>query len=70
MGDPVRALLMAKQNEIIYGQNLMDNAVEVGAYWKGELTKVAGESPEWVTNVRGRGLCLAFDVDAEAGTDT
>lgn len=70
MGDPVRAAMMAKQNEIIYDQNLMENAIEVGAYFQDELTKVAQESPEWVTNVRGRGLCLAFDVDFHAGTDT
>ena len=70
MGDPVRAMLMAKQNEIIHGQNLMANAVETGAYFVEQLTEVSRESPDWVTNVRGRGLCLAFDVDHGSGTDT
>ena len=60
---------MAKQNEIIREQNLIEAAVEVGDYFKAELNKVAAESPDWVTNVRGRGLCLAYDVDFEAGTD-
>lgn len=48
----------------------MDNAIEVGAYFQEQLTAVSSESPEWVTNVRGRGLCLAYDVDFDAGTDT
>ena len=69
MGDPVRAALMAKQNEIIRDQNLMQNAVETGAYFTEQLTEVGEESPEWVANVRGRGLCLAFDVDEGSGTD-
>ena len=47
----------------------MDNANSTGQYFKEELFKVAGESPDWVTNVRGRGLCLAFDVDFDAGND-
>jgi len=42
----------------------------VGAYFKDELTKVSQESPDWITNVRGRGLCLAYDVDFDAGNDT
>ena len=69
MGDPVRALLMAKQNEIIHDQNLMDNAVETGQYFKDQLSEVAAETPFWVSNVRGRGLCLGFDCDFEGGTD-
>ena len=48
----------------------MDNAIETGAYFQEKLNEVAQESPEWVTNVRGRGLCLAYDVDFSAGTDT
>ncbi len=48
----------------------MDNAVSTGAYFQSELNRVAQEHPDWITNVRGRGLCLAFDVDFDAGTDT
>lgn len=69
MGDPVRALMMAKQNEIIHSQNLMENAVTTGAYFMEGLTKISQESPDWIRNVRGRGLCLAYDVDFDAGTD-
>ena len=41
MGDPVRTLLMAKQNEIIFSQNLMDNANKTGEYFRDELSKIA-----------------------------
>ena len=41
MGDPVRTLLMAKQNEIIFSQNLMDNANKTGEYFRDELNKIA-----------------------------
>jgi len=47
----------------------MENAVETGDYFQQGLTKISEESPDWVRNVRGRGLCLAFDVDFDAGTD-
>ena len=48
----------------------MENANRTGDYFRSQLLEVNQESPDWVTNVRGRGLCLAFDVDFEAGTDT
>lgn len=48
----------------------MENAVKTGAYFQEKLTEVSQESPNWITNVRGRGLCLAYDVDFNAGTDT
>ena len=47
----------------------MMSAVEVGAYFQEQLTEIEKESPDWVRNVRGRGLCLAYDVDFDAGTD-
>ena len=62
MGDPVRTLLAAKQNEIIRDEDLMANANIVGKYFIDNLSKVSKDFPEWVTNVRGRGLCLAFDL--------
>lgn len=60
---------MKKQNEIIHSQNLMENAVSTGAYFAEGLTQISEESPDWISNVRGRGLCLAYDVDFDAGTD-
>ena len=62
MGDPVRTLIAAKQNEIIVEEDLMANAVSVGGYFQNKLAEVSKDFPHWVTNVRGRGLCLAFDV--------
>ena len=62
MGDPVRTLLAATQNEIIMEEDLMANAVSVGKYFQNALTEVSRDFPHWIGNVRGRGLCLAFDV--------
>ena len=44
--------------------------MEVGAYFRDRLSEVGAAYPHWVTNVRGRGLCLAFDVAFDDGTDT
>ena len=49
---------------------MMDNAISTGKYFMDKLAEVGKDHPEWVTNVRGRGLCLAYDVDFGAGTDT
>ena len=62
MGDPVRTLIAATQNEIIMEEDLMANAVSVGHYFQNALTEVSRDFPHWIVNVRGRGLCLAFDV--------
>ena len=61
MGDPVRTLIAAEQNDIILGENLIDHAVTSGAYFKSEVEKLAQRHPQAMANVRGRGLCLAFD---------
>ena len=62
MGDPVRTLLAAEQNDIIKEEGLIDCAVTVGDYFKSQMASVEAEYPAWVSNVRGLGLCLAFDV--------
>ncbi len=48
--------------EIIEEENLVDNAARMGAYLLGELEKLQVEIPELVSNVRGRGLMIAFDM--------
>lgn len=69
MGDPVRTLIAAEQNDIIAKDGLIDNANESGAYFKSQLEELALSYPEMIANVRGRGLCLAFDVrDLETRT--
>jgi L-lysine 6-transaminase len=48
--------------EVIDEENLVENAAAVGLYFVGELQRFAGEFPNLVTNVRGRGLMTAFDL--------
>lgn len=49
--------------EIIYEDNLVDNARVQGEFLIGQLNILAQEFPELVSNPRGRGLMSAFDLD-------
>jgi len=51
----------ARMLEIIEEDNLVENAAKVGAFFKGKLEELQAEFPQ-VSNVRGRGLFLAFDM--------
>ena len=59
-GNLVDMVRCQKYLEIIESENLCQNAADVGAYLL-ELLENIGEKHEAVTNVRGRGLMLAFD---------
>ncbi len=48
--------------EIIDEENLVENAAKVGDYLLNELIQMAGETDGQMTNVRGRGLFIAFDL--------
>ncbi|NOZ57673.1 MAG: L-lysine 6-transaminase [Calditrichaeota bacterium] len=48
--------------EIIDEENLVENAAKVGDYLLNELIEMAGETDGQMTNVRGRGLFIAFDL--------
>jgi L-lysine 6-transaminase len=48
--------------EVIDEDGLVENAAHVGEYFISELQRFAGEFPELVSNVRGRGLMAAFDL--------
>lgn len=48
--------------EIIEAEDLVGNAREVGAFLLGKLQELAAEFPGKMTNVRGRGLFIAFDL--------
>ena len=48
--------------EIIEEEKLVENARTVGALLLGELAALAAELPGKVTNVRGKGLFIAFDL--------
>lgn len=57
--DMVRA---EKILSVIEQDNLCQNAAEVGAYFLERLAGVREQFPQLVTNVRGRGLIVAFDL--------
>jgi L-lysine 6-transaminase len=48
--------------EIIDEENLVENTARVGAWFMGELQRFGSEYPNLVSNVRGRGLMVAFDL--------
>jgi len=48
--------------EIIDEEGLVENADKVGSYFSGELLRFSAEFPNLVSNVRGRGLMIAFDL--------
>jgi L-lysine 6-transaminase len=48
--------------EVIDEERLVDNAARVGAFFSGELLRFSSEFPTLVSNVRGRGLMVAFDL--------
>jgi L-lysine 6-transaminase len=48
--------------EIIEEENLLDNARRVGGVLLAGLRQLEAEFPERVSNARGRGLFLAFDL--------
>jgi len=58
LADMVRC---AKYLEIIEEENLIENARTTGEHLLGRLRELAGELPA-ISNVRGRGLFLAFDL--------
>ena len=62
--DMIRGL---KYAEIIREDNLLENAATVGAHFMRKMTEFSLNYPNVLTNVRGRGLFMAFDcANAEA----
>ncbi len=61
--DQVRA---TKILEIIERDDLMTNASTQGAWLVDQLTALAAEHPTLVSNVRGRGLIVSFDLPTKA----
>jgi L-lysine 6-transaminase len=50
--------------EIIEEENLVANAGKVGDYFQDQLLNLQEKCPKMVSNVRGRGLFIAFDLPA------
>ncbi|RMF64920.1 MAG: aminotransferase class III-fold pyridoxal phosphate-dependent enzyme, partial [Calditrichaeota bacterium] len=61
-GNLVDMVRFRKYLEVIVTEKLVENAAQVGRYFLDELRNLAGEFPGQITNVRGRGLMLAFDL--------
>jgi len=61
-GNLVDMIRGVKYAEIIKEENLVDNAAKMGAYFLGKLEELAAKSGGKITNVRGKGLFIAFDM--------
>jgi L-lysine 6-transaminase len=68
-GNLVDMVRCAKYLEIIEEESLVENARAVGDHMLARLREMAEEFPAVVTNVRGRGLFLAFDLPDKAMRD-
>ena len=66
-GHPVAAAAALKNIELIETENLVENAAEVGAYFKEQLQGLKDEHPI-VGDVRGLGLLLAVELVADRET--
>ncbi|MFQ5638168.1 MAG: L-lysine 6-transaminase, partial [bacterium] len=61
-GNLVDMVRFRKYLEIIVHEKLVENADKVGTYFRNHLTKLQEDFEDQVTNVRGQGLMLAFDL--------
>ena len=61
-GNLVDMIRSARYLEIIDEENLIENARVVGEHLQARLRELAEEFPGVMTNVRGRGLFIAFDL--------
>lgn len=62
IGDPIRALQAGVIIKEIKEKNLLQNVEITGAYLKSGLTSLQNKYPSLVSNVRGVGTFLAFDL--------
>ncbi len=66
-GHPVSAAASLKNIEIIEDEGMVENAAEVGAYFKEQLEGMKGDHPS-IVDVRGIGLLLAMELANDAST--
>jgi L-lysine 6-transaminase len=55
--------------EIIEEESLVENAAQVGKYFQDQLLNIQQEKGDVVSNVRGKGLFIAFDLPTEENRD-
>ena len=63
MGDPVRQILTAEQNVVIKEDKLSELAADTGSYLCEKLSELAIKYPNYIQNLRGKGIYLAFDCE-------
>ena len=68
-GNLVDMVRFTKILEIIEEENLIENASNVGDKMIAGLESIAAESRDMVSNVRGKGLMIAFDLPDQAQRD-
>jgi len=68
-GDRARAALSLATLRAIDAEGLIANARETGAYFLARLEELAERYPALVTDPRGRGFLLAFDLPTPAARD-
>ncbi len=51
--------------EIIEEESLVENAAKIGSYFQNQLFEIQQKYPMLISNVRGKGLFIAFDLPAE-----
>jgi L-lysine 6-transaminase len=68
-GNLVDMIRCGRYLEIIAEENLIENARVVGDHLQGRLRELATEFPAAMSNVRGRGLFIAFDLPEKAMRD-
>jgi L-lysine 6-transaminase len=66
LNDMVRTILII---ETILKENLLENVKKMGAYLKGKLLGLQENFSTYVSNVRGEGLMLAFDLPTPEARD-
>jgi L-lysine 6-transaminase len=69
-GNLVDMVRSTKYLEIIEQHNLVNNAKEMGKYTMNMLQSVADESSGLISNIRGKGLFIAFDLPDKEIRDT
>jgi len=69
-GNLVDMLRCTRYLEIIEEENLLDHTANVGAHMISELHAVAAESKGMMTNVRGKGLMIAYDLPDRENRNT
>lgn len=68
-GNLVDMMRGMKYAEIIREDNLLDNAATVGAHFMRKMTEFSMNYPNVLSNVRGRGLFMAFDCENPEARD-